>query len=32
VAQAAIVIQLQSGVVLEDLVRLGSIHRAGILH
>jgi hypothetical protein len=31
-AQAAVGVQLQAGVVLEDLVGLGGVHRAGILH
>jgi hypothetical protein len=30
--QAAVVVQLQAGFVLEDLVGLGGVHRAGILH
>ena len=32
VTQAAVVVQLQARIVFEDLFRLGSVHRAGILH
>jgi hypothetical protein len=32
VSQVAVVVQLQAGFVLENLVGLGTVHRAGILH